>query len=1216
MMLNNRIFQLGQGKIIIKALALFILYFIFSTHTSELHATHIVGGEMTYRCLGNGNYEVRLVLRRDCFNGSAEAEFDDPAHIGIFDSEGNVLRELGKFGVIQIPFSKDDTLNEILKTECEVIGGDVCVHTTTYVGKVFLPFKRGGYQLVYQRCCRNKTISNIIEPELAGATYTLLITEEGLRICNNSPRFLDWPPVYICGDRPINFLHAVSDNEGDSLVYSLCAPYLGADTSNSKPSTPRRPPYVPVIYKPPFSLFNLMNGSPALTIDRKTGLISGQPEVGVVGQYLIGVCVSEYRGGKLLSQIRRDFEYNVRICTTNPVANFDPDKDVICNEDRLVTFTNNSINSKEFTWYFDYPKNTFTSKDTHPKFEFEKPGVYRVVLIAKRAKDCIDTSFRSIFVYDSSLLKAGFDFNIGACEDTIKVAFMDQSFDSLKPISNWKWEVLLNGKKYTSNRKNPDFIIPDTGDASIKLVITSSGGCIDTIVKNIRFNKLKPGFPVGGIPICIGDSSKINANPDSRFTYDWTPKTDLTCTNCPDPIAFPKTDTWYKVRISDGQCALEDSVLVRVSNLLDIDITGDNVVCSDSVFLKAIGGVESTIEWSESRDFSGILNKGSFNFNTAINKKATFFVRGKSSANCPGFDSITVFNEKVKVDFTGNSYRFCEQDTFSIEVKNLDSAHTLQYFWTPIDNIISGQGTNRITSKGDSCVKLRFEIKATNQFQCKADASVDVEMICKPTVDFKFDKNCDNTFVSFINTSAQGSYFWDFGDNSSSVDISPIHDYKKAGKYTVTLKVAAECKNEISKVIDVGFIPVQLNDTILSCNGEPVPLNPNPDLKYKYEWTPADKVSDPNSPNPLSKTNVTTVFNVRVVDSTIPDCFIERTVTVFVPPPLNLEINNDIVLCKLDTITLQAKTDIGAKIEWLDGVGLFLGDGYVLRRFFRDSQYIHAFATDEFGCTYQDSFKVIPIQPKYELIGDSSVCPGMTGFVEFSQKDRYKYKYIWSPTRFITGDKSGSRIITKPTDTTVYYVQIMNEYGCIYNDSFQVNISRFEPPLEAYADEDTIYFGKSTTLHVTPGYKPYRWINPTNLSCDDCENPVASPEVSTLYEVEATNVSGCIGRTTVRVIVIRPTCNQEDVYMPNIFSPNNDNNNDFLQIRSNFIERLELYIYDRWGERIYETRDPDFKWDGTCKGYDLKPDVYGYYFNVVCVDGQIYSEKGNVTIVR
>ncbi|MEO6693047.1 MAG: PKD domain-containing protein [Saprospiraceae bacterium] len=1189
-----------------------ILLFILP---NSINATHIVGGEMTYKCLGNDKYEVRFTLRRDCFNGSPEAEFDNPALVYIFSQEGYRLIDVGKQGAIEMPFRLDDTLNEILKTECEVIGGDVCVHTTTYIGKITLPFRKGGYILAYQRCCRNETISNIIDPVLAGSTYTVTITEEALKVCNNSPIFGAWPPVYICGDRPILFNHAVFDSDGDSLVYSLCAPYLGADTSNSKPSN-HHPPYMPVLYKPPFSLFNLLDGNPALGMDRKTGLITGQPKPNTIGQYLIGVCVSEFRKGKLLSQVRRDFEYNIRICTTNPVSNFEPDKDVLCTEDRLVNFTNKSYNAKEFTWIFDYPNNSFISKDTNPSFRFPKSGTYRVALVARRAKDCIDTTFQNIYVYDSTLIGAGFDFGIGACEDSIKINFSDKSFDSLLQIKNWNWEIKINGNRYTSTKKDPNFIIPDTGKATVRLIVYSSGGCFDSIQKEINLNRLKPEFPLLGIPLCIGDSTSLLSNPNSRYKYTWSPSIDLTCSDCPNPKAFPKQNKRYYVTVTDGICTLVDSILVRVSALPNIDIQGDKIICQDTVRLKVVGGVESSVEWSSLINFSNILKKGSFNFSTYVNDKATFYVRVKSIDNCSGLDSITIVNEKVGIDFPVRDYKFCESDSFTISIDNLDTSHQLKYLWLPENRVISGQGTREIRTIAENCNNIQFVVTAINQYQCSAFDTIDVNIVCKPNVDFKLEKSCDNTFVSFINLSAAGKYLWDFGDSMKSTEVNPVHDYKKSGRYKVTLTVESECNNILVRTIDVGFIPVQLNDTILSCTGEPIFLNPNPDLKYTYLWTPSDKVSDPNSPNPLSKTTESTTFKVRVSDPSIADCFIERFVSLFIPPPINLTVNNDTIMCKVDTIILQAKTDDLAKIEWIDGIGLFIGDGYQLKRIFRDSQYIHAYATDKFGCTSQDSFLIVPIKPDFQIIGTPRICPGENGNVELVIKDRYQYKYSWTPTNVISGNKTSNRIIVKPSDTTIFYVNFVNEYGCMYRDSFQVNISMFEPPLEAWADDDTIYFGKSTMLHVTPGYMNYKWVNPNRLSCSNCENPIASPLVSTRYQVMTTNKDNCVGTADVNVIVIRPQCDGEGVYLPNIFSPNGDHNNDQLLVRSNFIDKIEFYVYNRWGQKVYETHNIDFKWDGSFEGASLKPDVYGYYLKVQCLDGDLYSDKGNITILR
>ncbi|MBK6546449.1 MAG: gliding motility-associated C-terminal domain-containing protein [Saprospiraceae bacterium] len=1190
------------------------ILFLVCIYSPKAHASHIVGGEMSYKCLGGQVYEITLTLRRDCFNGSPEAEFDDPAHIGIFDTEGNPARNVGQFGLLLLDFRNDDTLNEILRTECEVVGGDVCVHTTTYRGKIELAFAKGGYTLAYQRCCRNKTITNISDPELIGATYSVVISEDALRYCNSSPRFGAFPPIYVCGDRVISFDNSAKDPDGDSLVYSLCVPFAGADTSNSKPTRPSKPPFPLVNYKSPFSLNDLLGGTPTLKIDKTTGLLTGQPNA--IGQYLVGICVDEYRNGRLLSRVRRDFQYNVRFCTTNPVSNFDADNSVLCKGDSTVKFTNNSINSKAYTWYFDYPNTNYTSIDTNPVFTFPKPGKYTVALIAVRAKDCIDTNYKNIFIYDENLLGSDFDANYGSCDDSIEISFKDKSFDSLLNISNWNWFIQLNNNIVTSTKQDPKFTFSDTGTLSVRLIVTSSGGCTDSLDKEFKLNRLKPMFLSEKIPICIGESTKLISNPDGRFKYNWSPSADLSCNDCPDPIANPANDILYKVTITDGNCTEEDSILVTVSRLLDIDIKGDSVICADEVNLSAIGGVESTIEWSDVADFGNILKSGSFLFNTTIQSKKTFYVRAKSNANCPGSDSISVENQKVIFQTTIDSLVVCEDDTFELELNNLRPEHQFQIEWSPVSSILSGQSTNKISAIFPDCGINQFHVKIENQYKCTGEDSVQVRVICKPTVDFKVDKNCDNTLVTFSNLSSNGNYYWDFGDSTSATDKSPVHLYAKPGRYTVSLGVNAECKNAISKIVDVGFIMVSLKERVVSCLGTPVKLNENPDTTYTYEWSPANGLDNPNSQNPTASVTETTIYKVRVFDKNIPDCFIDRTVTVFVPPTINLSVNNDTILCNPGKIILQAATDVTANIEWTDQIGILLGRGYQLEQQFIDSMYVYAFATDQYGCGEKDSFRVVPLDTNYIVRGKVNLCPGADGFIEFINNDGHQYALNWTPGRFIVSDPTLSRILVKPTDTTIFYLSIVNEYGCAFKDSFQVNISRFNPPLEAFAEDDTIYLGQSTVLHVNLGYSNYNWVIPYNLSCTDCTDPVASPLFSTLYTVKAKNEDGCEDQADVRVIVIRPNCDDTDVFMPNVFSPNNDKENDVLEIRSNFLESVELYIYDRWGEKVFETKDKSMWWDGSYKGVDLPPDVYGYYFRVVCVDGKKFSKKGNVTLIK
>jgi gliding motility-associated-like protein len=100
------------------------------------------------------------------------------------------------------------------------------------------------------------------------------------------------------------------------------------------------------------------------------------------------------------------------------------------------------------------------------------------------------------------------------------------------------------------------------------------------------------------------------------------------------------------------------------------------------------------------------------------------------------------------------------------------------------------------------------------------------------------------------------------------------------------------------------------------------------------------------------------------------------------------------------------------------------------------------------------------------------------------------------------------------------------------------------------------------------------------------------------------------------VEVITSACNDDVVYLPTGFTPNNDGANDILYIRSNFITEVYLTIYDRWGEKLFETNDVKKGWDGTYKGKLLDQGVYGYYMTFTCNNGEQSFKKGNITLMR
>ena len=155
------------------------------------YATHIIGGEMNYRCLGNNAYEISLTVYRDCFLG--EAPLDDTAYVAIFDFEGTLVDTL------PILLGTVDSVQQV--DACLLIPPNICVETTTYIDTVTLLPQTGGYHLAYQRCCRNSTILNIIYPLNTGATYDIMLTEAAMLSCNSSPIPQLEPPTFVCVNR-------------------------------------------------------------------------------------------------------------------------------------------------------------------------------------------------------------------------------------------------------------------------------------------------------------------------------------------------------------------------------------------------------------------------------------------------------------------------------------------------------------------------------------------------------------------------------------------------------------------------------------------------------------------------------------------------------------------------------------------------------------------------------------------------------------------------------------------------------------------------------------------------------------------------------------------------------------------------------------------------------------------------------------------------------
>lgn len=385
-----------------------ITIFFILIFCSKIYATHIVGGEIYYDYLGNNQYKITMKVYRDCYNGIPL--LDDPALINIFDKNGNLVMS------INVPLKSVTNIPPSINNSCIQAPNNVCVEEGIYETIQTLPPINGGYYIVYQRCCRNQTILNIISPGGIGATYWEHIPGPEQAFPNSSPRFKKFPPIFICNGLNINFDHSATDPDGDVLVYSFCAAYNGLDgccpilpapsppqagsyCNTPPPACPNNyppPPYVSVPYSPPYSSTYPLASNPAIAINPTTGLITGKPTLN--GQWVISVCVSEYRNGQLIGTHQREFQFNVVTCSVTVVSAMQ-DQTQKC-DGYTINFNNQSIGANTYFWDFGDPTtNADTSHLVNPFYTYPDTGSYQVTLIANPGKPCSDTSIKTFYVY-------------------------------------------------------------------------------------------------------------------------------------------------------------------------------------------------------------------------------------------------------------------------------------------------------------------------------------------------------------------------------------------------------------------------------------------------------------------------------------------------------------------------------------------------------------------------------------------------------------------------------------------------------------------------------------------------------------------------------------------------------------------------------------------------------------------------------------------------
>jgi gliding motility-associated-like protein len=169
------------------------------------------------------------------------------------------------------------------------------------------------------------------------------------------------------------------------------------------------------------------------------------------------------------------------------------------------------------------------------------------------------------------------------------------------------------------------------------------------------------------------------------------------------------------------------------------------------------------------------------------------------------------------------------------------------------------------------------------------------------------------------------------------------------------------------------------------------------------------------------------------------------------------------------------------------------------------------------------------------------------------------------------------------------------------------------PQVDAVVNKSvTIRFGQQVAMTATNAMY-YTWSDQYNISDLSGPQTTVAPHKTHQYIVNGCNSKYCCQTDTMNVIVIED-CGE--MYVPNAFSPNNDGNNDVLYVRGICLQSMTFMVFNRWGEKVFESDKQDEGWDGTYKGELQNTGVFVYRVEGKTWDGKAYSMKGNVTLIR
>ncbi len=507
--------------------------------------------------------------------------------------------------------------------------------------------------------------------------------------------------------------------------------------------------------------------------------------------------------------------------------------------------------------------------------------------------------------------------------------------------------------------------------------------------------------------------------------------------------------------------------------------------------------------------------------------------------------------------------------------------------WTLVGSI------NQFTTSGDLLIK-NFIPSIPNVRGIKVETTVspswiswheiEVNPLYNASIDTIISPSCGLLGqIAVVDSGGTGSLQYSI-DGGNTFQSSNIFSNIAGGNYTVIVQDSIGCRDTASFNFNVAIPTANISTTdSLLCVNDTTILQGN--TSNNYQWSTGDTtqsiVVSPTSSQ---------YYYLSTTDSG--GCIVTDSIFITVNSLPNIIINGNDSVCQNNSTTLTATG--GISYLWSNGLNT-----NTITYLPNSSAYINVIGTDTNGCINTDSLFINVIIPSNLFItGDTSICEGDIASLSVNNGT----SFLWS-----SGETS-QNINVSPTTTTTYTVNVVDGV-CL--DTLTHTISITNLPALTVPNDTTIINGETVFLS-TNIQNNILWSPNNTIVCDTCYTTTASPTSSTTFCV-AYDTNGC---STSNCFTVNVDTKCDDFFIPNIFSPNNDGNNDVLFVKGNCISNINLIIYNRWGGKVFETSDTINGWDGKNNGVNVGNGVYYYTIAYTDNNNALQTKKGNITLIR